>query len=140
MILYQRPESIHFVVQICDGSDFRHGETEPASLMRATVADTAHVTKPGAIGRVLTYQSSCLLAKGVPGIITLDIVQTEVLRKLLPSVQYMRLDGGVEACKRQDIINKFNSDPSYDVLLLTISVGGLELDLTDTDTIIFVKS
>ncbi|CEN59995.1 Putative TBP associated factor [Aspergillus calidoustus] len=69
----------------------------------------------------------------------LDIVQSEVLRKLLPSVQYLRLDGGVEATKRQDIVNRFNSDPSYDVLLLTTSVGGLGLNLTGADTVIFVE-
>jgi TATA-binding protein-associated factor len=69
----------------------------------------------------------------------LDIVQSEVLRKLLPSVQFLRLDGGVEATKRQDIVNRFNSDPSYDVLLLTTSVGGLGLNLTGADTVIFVE-
>ncbi|KAL4871755.1 hypothetical protein BDV12DRAFT_19376 [Aspergillus spectabilis] len=69
----------------------------------------------------------------------LDIVQSEVLRKLLPSVQFLRLDGGVEATRRQDIVNRFNSDPSYDVLLLTTSVGGLGLNLTGADTVIFVE-
>jgi TATA-binding protein-associated factor len=69
----------------------------------------------------------------------LDMVQEDVLRKLLPSVQYMRLDGSVDPNKRQDIVNKFNSDPSYDVLLLTTSVGGLGLNLTGADTVIFVE-
>jgi len=69
----------------------------------------------------------------------LDMVQHNVLEKLLPSVQFMRLDGGVEATKRQEIVNKFNSDPSYDVLLLTTSVGGLGLNLTGADTVIFVE-
>lgn len=69
----------------------------------------------------------------------LDIVQSEVFRKLLPSVQFLRLDGGVEATKRQDIVNRFNTDPSYDVLLLTTSVGGLGLNLTGADTVIFVE-
>lgn len=69
----------------------------------------------------------------------LDMVQHNVLEKLLPSVQFMRLDGSVEATKRQDIVNKFNSDPSYDVLLLTTSVGGLGLNLTGADTVIFVE-
>ncbi|KAL4896623.1 hypothetical protein BDV59DRAFT_109904 [Aspergillus ambiguus] len=69
----------------------------------------------------------------------LDIVQSEVLKKLLPSVQYLRLDGGVEATRRQDIVNRFNTDPSYDVLLLTTSVGGLGLNLTGADTVIFVE-
>lgn len=69
----------------------------------------------------------------------LDIVQNDVFKKLLPSVQYLRLDGGVEATKRQDIVNRFNTDPSYDVLLLTTSVGGLGLNLTGADTVIFVE-
>lgn len=69
----------------------------------------------------------------------LDMVQNTVLKQLLPSVSYLRLDGSVEASKRQDIVNKFNSDPSYDVLLLTTSVGGLGLNLTGADTVIFVE-
>ncbi|KAK4192120.1 putative TATA-binding protein-associated factor MOT1 [Podospora australis] len=69
----------------------------------------------------------------------LDMVQNTVLKGMLPSTQYLRLDGGVEANKRQDIVNKFNSDPSYDVLLLTTSVGGLGLNLTGADTVIFVE-
>ena len=69
----------------------------------------------------------------------LDIVQNDVLKKLLPSVQYLRLDGGVEANKRQNIVNQFNTDPSFDVLLLTTSVGGLGLNLTGADTVIFVE-
>ncbi|QYT01255.1 SNF2 family DNA-dependent ATPase domain-containing protein [Trichoderma simmonsii] len=69
----------------------------------------------------------------------LDMVQNKVLKEMLPSVSYLRLDGGVEANKRQDIVNKFNSDPSYDVLLLTTSVGGLGLNLTGADTVIFVE-
>lgn len=69
----------------------------------------------------------------------LDIVQNDVLCALLPSVQYLRLDGSVEATKRQNIVNQFNTDPSYDVLLLTTSVGGLGLNLTGADTVIFVE-
>ncbi|KUL90479.1 hypothetical protein ZTR_00231 [Talaromyces verruculosus] len=69
----------------------------------------------------------------------LDIVQEDVLKKMLPSVQYLRLDGSVEATKRQNIVNQFNTDPSYDVLLLTTSVGGLGLNLTGADTVIFVE-
>jgi TATA-binding protein-associated factor len=69
----------------------------------------------------------------------LDMVQNTVIKQMLPSVSYLRLDGSVEASKRQDIVNKFNSDPSYDVLLLTTSVGGLGLNLTGADTVIFVE-
>jgi len=69
----------------------------------------------------------------------LDMVQTDVLQGLLPSVQYLRLDGSVEASKRQEIVNRFNTDPSYDCLLLTTSVGGLGLNLTGADTVIFME-
>jgi TATA-binding protein-associated factor len=69
----------------------------------------------------------------------LDIVQNDVLKKLLPSVQFLRLDGSVEASRRQNIVNQFNTDPSFDVLLLTTSVGGLGLNLTGADTVIFVE-
>ncbi|CAI4218026.1 unnamed protein product [Parascedosporium putredinis] len=69
----------------------------------------------------------------------LDMVQNTVLKRMLPSVSFLRMDGSVEANKRQDIVNKFNSDPSYDVLLLTTSVGGLGLNLTGADTVIFVE-
>jgi len=69
----------------------------------------------------------------------LDIVQNDVLKKMLPSVQFLRLDGSIDANKRQNIVNQFNTDPSYDVLLLTTSVGGLGLNLTGADTVIFVE-
>lgn len=69
----------------------------------------------------------------------LDMVESTVMKKMLPSVTFSRLDGSVEASKRQDIVNRFNSDPSIDCLLLTTSVGGLGLNLTGADTVIFVE-
>ncbi|XP_017054077.1 TATA-binding protein-associated factor 172 [Drosophila ficusphila] len=69
----------------------------------------------------------------------LDIVEHDLLRRHLPSVTYLRLDGSVPASQRQDIVNNFNSDPSIDVLLLTTLVGGLGLNLTGADTVIFVE-
>lgn len=69
----------------------------------------------------------------------LDMVENTVLKKMLPSITFSRLDGTVEASKRQDIVNRFNSDPSIDCLLLTTSVGGLGLNLTGADTVIFVE-
>ena len=35
--------------------------------------------------------------------------------------------------------SRFNSDPSIDVFLLTTHVGGLGLNLTGADTVIFVE-
>ncbi|KAF9987784.1 TATA-binding protein-associated factor mot1 [Modicella reniformis] len=69
----------------------------------------------------------------------LDIIENDLLRPLLPSVSYMRLDGGVDSGKRHGIVQKFNADPSIDLLLLTTHVGGLGLNLTGADTVIFVE-
>ncbi|KAL9094642.1 MAG: hypothetical protein Q9165_003202 [Trypethelium subeluteriae] len=68
----------------------------------------------------------------------LDTV-SQHLSSTLPLATKLRLDGSVEASQRQSIVNKFNSDPSYDCLLLTTSVGGLGLNLTGADTVIFVE-
>lgn len=69
----------------------------------------------------------------------LDIVENELLKKYLPSVTYTRLDGSTDPRDRQSIVRKFNEDPSIDVLLLTTKVGGLGLNLTGADTVIFVE-
>ena len=50
-----------------------------------------------------------------------------------------RLDGSVPAGNRHTIVSKFNRDPSIDVLLLTTKVGGLGLNLTGADIVIFME-
>ncbi|KAG8234701.1 hypothetical protein J437_LFUL014317 [Ladona fulva] len=57
----------------------------------------------------------------------------------MPSVTYLRLDGSIPAGVRHSVVARFNSDPSIDVLLLTTQVGGLGLNLTGADTVIFVE-
>ncbi|CAG0889106.1 unnamed protein product [Darwinula stevensoni] len=69
----------------------------------------------------------------------LDIVEKTLLKKCMPEVSYMRLDGSTPAGQRHDVVHRFNSDPSIDVLLLTTQVGGLGLNLTGADTVIFVE-
>lgn len=69
----------------------------------------------------------------------LDIIENDLFKKLMPSVSYMRLDGSVDANRRHDVVQKFNADPSIDVLLMTTHVGGLGLNLTGADTVIFVE-
>jgi len=69
----------------------------------------------------------------------LDIIERDLFKRHMPSVTYMRLDGGTEANKRHAIVQTFNSDPSIDCLLLTTHVGGLGLTLTGADTVIFVE-
>lgn len=69
----------------------------------------------------------------------LDIVENDLLRAHLPTVTYLRLDGSVPAAQRHSVVARFNADPSIDVLLLTTQVGGLGLNLTGADTVIFVE-
>ncbi|KAG9318204.1 hypothetical protein JVU11DRAFT_284 [Chiua virens] len=68
-----------------------------------------------------------------------DIIENDLFKQYMPSVTYMRLDGGTELNKRHAIVQTFNSDPSIDCLLLTTHVGGLGLTLTGADTVIFVE-
>ncbi|KIJ17139.1 hypothetical protein PAXINDRAFT_130724 [Paxillus involutus ATCC 200175] len=69
----------------------------------------------------------------------LDIIENDLFKQYMPSVTYMRLDGGTDPTKRHAIVQTFNSDPSIDCLLLTTHVGGLGLTLTGADTVIFVE-
>lgn len=70
----------------------------------------------------------------------LNIIEKDLLRANMPSVTYARLDGSITSAeKRFSIVQRFNADPSIDVLLLTTSVGGLGLTLTGADTVIFVE-
>ena len=69
----------------------------------------------------------------------LDMIEHQLFKKHMPEVSYMRMDGSTDARKRQDMVFQFNADPSIDVLLLTTNVGGLGLNLTGADTVIFVE-
>eukprot|EP00039_Didymoeca_costata_P015606 m.268636 g.268636 ORF g.268636 m.268636 type:complete len:1773 (+) comp16256_c0_seq17:253-5571(+) len=70
----------------------------------------------------------------------LDLVQRTVFKGPLKNVTHLRLDGTVPPAKRQDIVDKFNRDPTIDLLLLTTSIGGLGLTLTGADTVIFLEN
>ena len=52
----------------------------------------------------------------------LDIIENDLLKKHLPNVSYLRLDGSIPTNQRHDIVSKFNNDPSIDILLLTTQV------------------
>ncbi|ABN65578.2 DNA dependent ATPase [Scheffersomyces stipitis CBS 6054] len=49
---------------------------------------------------------------------------------------YLRMDGSTPIAKRQDLVDKFNSDPNLHVFLLTTKVGGLGVNLTGADRVI----
>eukprot|EP00188_Purpureofilum_apyrenoidigerum_P001263 Plantae.Rhodophyta-Purpureofilum_apyrenoidigerum.ctg16784.p1 GENE.Plantae.Rhodophyta-Purpureofilum_apyrenoidigerum.ctg16784~~Plantae.Rhodophyta-Purpureofilum_apyrenoidigerum.ctg16784.p1 ORF type:complete len:796 (+),score=160.61 Plantae.Rhodophyta-Purpureofilum_apyrenoidigerum.ctg16784:29-2389(+) len=70
---------------------------------------------------------------------TLDLVERDLFKARLPLVTFLRMDGNVEATKRQSIVTRFNADPTIDCLLLTTQVGGLGLNLTGADTVIFLE-
>jgi hypothetical protein len=67
----------------------------------------------------------------------LDLVESDVLRPL--GVSHLRIDGGVEAGERFRRVQAFNADPTLGVMLLTTSVGGLGLNLTSADTVVFLE-
>ncbi|EFJ48604.1 hypothetical protein VOLCADRAFT_74566 [Volvox carteri f. nagariensis] len=67
----------------------------------------------------------------------LDIVERDLMAPY--GVSYLRLDGSVEAGARFGIVQRFNSDPTIDVLLLTTGVGGVGLNLTSADTVVFLE-
>lgn len=69
----------------------------------------------------------------------LDVIEADLFRSHMPSLSYMRMDGSTDPSKRHGVVQTFNSDPSIDVLLLTTQVGGLGLNLTGADTVIFVE-
>lgn len=69
----------------------------------------------------------------------LDLVESDLFGTHMPDVTYLRLDGSVETSKRQSIVTRFNADPTIDCLLLTTHVGGLGLNLTGADTVIFLE-
>lgn len=69
----------------------------------------------------------------------LDIIENDLFKKHMPDVTYLRLDGSIPPGQRHSVVTRFNNDPSIDVLLLTTQVGGLGLNLTGADTVIFVE-
>ena len=55
-------------------------------------------------------------------------------------MQYLRIDGSInKPGDRQAIIDSFNTDMRYTVLLLTTQVGGVGLNLTSADRVIICK-
>lgn len=69
----------------------------------------------------------------------LDIIERDLFQTRMKNVTYLRLDGSVVPEKRFEIVKAFNSDPTIDVLLLTTHVGGLGLNLTSADTLVFME-
>ena len=58
----------------------------------------------------------------------------------LHGYRYMRLDGTTKVEQRQQLIERFNSDPRYFVFILSTRSGGVGINLTGADTVIFYDS
>ena len=84
-----------------------------------------------------TYESRCLIFAQFT--LSLDVVEELLIKRYMPSIKYLRLDGKVPISKRSSIVDKFNQDESFKLMLLTTKVGGLGLNLTGADTVIFLE-
>lgn len=69
---------------------------------------------------------------------TLDCIEQFLFKLHLPNLSYLRLDGTVPLKNRFEIVQNFNQDLSIEVLLLTTKTGGLGLNLSAADTVIFI--
>ena len=56
------------------------------------------------------------------------------------SYAYERLDGSVKIADRTEAIHRFNTDPNIFLFLLSTRAGGLGVNLTAADTVIFIDS
>lgn len=53
---------------------------------------------------------------------------------------YLRLDGGTDVDRRQRLMDRFNNDPKVFCFILSTRSGGLGINLTGADTVIFYDS
>jgi len=63
----------------------------------------------------------------------LDILEIMVQQMRL---KYLRMDGSTAISQRQQLVDTFNKDTSYNVFLLTTKVGGLGVNLTGANRVI----
>lgn len=121
-------------------ADIEHGAKLPALkqlLLDCGIGQPQQMNPPPTDTQQLVSRHRALIFCQLKAM--LDIVENDLLRVHLPTVTYLRLDGSVPAAQRHSVVARFNADPSIDVLLLTTQVGGLGLNLTGADTVIFVE-
>jgi TATA-binding protein-associated factor len=106
-------------------------------LSTGTLSSSSSGGSPTVGVESVTSQHRVLIFAQMKGM--LDIIEHDLLKVHMPTVTYLRMDGTTDTNKRQGIVAQFNSDPTIDLLLLTTHVGGLGLNLTGADTVIFVE-
>lgn len=70
---------------------------------------------------------------------SLDIVEKLLFDPLIPSQEYVRIDGRVDPAERDEIVQRFVENVSVKCMLLTTKVGSLGLNLQAADTVIFLE-
>jgi len=70
---------------------------------------------------------------------SLDIVENFLFRPHMPYLNYVRLDAKLSMDERTRMVDEFNGDESIRVMLLTTKIGGLGLNLTSANMVIFLE-
>ena len=54
-------------------------------------------------------------------------------------IKYGMIQSGMSSLQRVEAVERFNNDTSFKIMIMTTSVGGLGLNLTGADTVIFME-
>ncbi|CAN0509826.1 unnamed protein product, partial [Scytosiphon promiscuus] len=69
----------------------------------------------------------------------LDVTESALLRPCFPEVKYLRMDGSSSQAERAAVVDRFSTDPSVAILLLTTRVGHLGLNLSAASMVVFLE-
>ena len=100
--------------------------------------DNGDIFEEGDVNDDTTNHSKCLIFAQFTK--SLDVVENLVLKPLMPSLRYVRIDGRTDAKHRAKIVDAFQSDDSIRCMLLTSKIGSLGLNLQAADTVIFLEN
>lgn len=109
-----------------------HTDSDGRSL-RGLESPLASIVPPGERG----CKTKCLIFAQFAQ--SLDAIEEYLFKPHMPSLRYLRLDGSVPSELRVGVANRFNTDSSISVLLLTTRVGSLGLNLSGASIVIFVE-
>jgi len=69
----------------------------------------------------------------------LDLIESLLLIPFFPNLRYVTLSGKLSNSERFEAVQQFNDDASIKLMLLTVSVGGLGLNLMSADVVVFME-
>jgi len=70
---------------------------------------------------------------------SLDVVENILFKPHMPSLLYKRLDGNMSLKERQDAVEQFRNNNQIKALLLTTKIGGLGLNLSNSDIVVMLE-